>query len=117
MKTLWITLTALSILSQIPHAYWSINQFSQIKQKGIKVGQNIAFCGIISVGILGFVLEGLHWFAFGGAVVEIIINFYYYDNQFSQRRTLDRITKNWLAYFLAVLMPMSIFIFSSMITN
>jgi len=117
MNELWIALTTLSILSQIPHAYWSINQFSQIEQNWLKVSQNIAFCSIISIGILGFVLEGYHWYAFGGAVVDIIINVYYYDNQFQQRKTWDRLKKNWLAYFLTALIPMSIFIFSSMIKS
>ena len=117
MQSVWIRLTAASILSQIPHAYWSIDQFSQIDNKPIKIGQNIVFCSIISIGILGFVLEGRHGLAFGGAIVEIIVNYYYYDNQFKQRRWTDRIKANWLAYFLAVLIPMSIFIFSSMINH
>jgi peptidoglycan biosynthesis protein MviN/MurJ (putative lipid II flippase) len=117
MTYLWITLTTLSILSQIPHAYWSINKYSQIEQQWLAIAQNIAFCSIISLGILGFVLEGLHWYAFGGAVVEIIINFYYYDKQAPRTSFKDKFRKDWLAYFLAVLIPMTIFIFSQQINN
>lgn len=117
MQNFWIALTTLSILSQIPHAYWSINQFSQIEQAWLKTSQNVAFCLIISVAILGFVLEGRHDLALGGAIVEMIINYYYYDNQFRQGKWYKRILnrENWVAYFLAVLIPISIFIFSSMI--
>lgn len=116
MQTLWITLTIFSILSQIPHAYWSINKFSTIEPRWVKISQNIVFCSIISIGILGCVLEGKDYLALGGAFVEIIINFYYYDETSSVRSFKKRITKNWLAYFLAILIPMSIYIFSSMIT-
>lgn len=115
MNILWITLTILAILSQLPHAYWSIEKYSQIEQRWLAIAQNIAFCSIISVGILGFVLEGLHLYAFGGAIVEVIINMYYYDKQNPRTNFRDKFKKDWLAYFLAILIPMTIFIFSSMI--
>ena len=115
MNTLWITLTVLSILSQIPHAYWSIERYSKIDQRWLAISQNIAFCSIISIGILGFVLEGLHLYALGGALVEVIINFYYYNEQKPNTKFLDKVKKDWLAYFLAVLIPMTIYIFSSQI--
>lgn len=115
MNTLWITLTVLAILSQIPHAYWSIEKYSQIRQRWLAVSQNIAFCSIISIGILGFVLEGLHYYALGGAIVEIIINIYYYNEQKPNTTFWIKFKKDWLAYFLAFLIPMTIFIFSSQI--
>jgi hypothetical protein len=115
MNKLWITLSIMAILSQIPHAYWSIDKYSQIEQRWLKISQNIAFCSIISVGILGFVLDGHIFYALGGAIVEIVINFYYYDKQKPRTAFLDKFKSDWLAYFLAVLIPMTIFIFSSMI--
>ena len=115
MKTLWITLTVLSIISQIPHAYWSIEQFSIIKNKSIRVLQNAAFCVIISVAIFGFVIEGLHWAAFAGAVVEIVINIYYFQQGMSGMSEQTR-KKKWLRHVLAVLIPMSVYFFSMMIT-
>jgi hypothetical protein len=109
MRWVFITLTILSILSQIPHAYWAIDNFSTIKERWLKVSQNIVFCGIISVGILAFVLIGKHWYALAGAAIEIVINIYYYNSQFDKRTSRK---KTWLAYFLAFLIPISIFIFS-----
>lgn len=58
MNYLFITLTVASIFSQIPHAYWAINNYSRIEPKRLAIAQNVVFCGIISVGILGFVLIG-----------------------------------------------------------
>lgn len=116
MYILFISLTIASIISQIPHAYWAINHFSQIEINWLKHVQNVVFCGIISIGIFGFVMIGKHWYAFFGAVVEIIINLYYYNNQFTgrgQSQLWDKFKKNWLAYFMAVLIPMMIFVFSA----
>ena len=76
MYIFWIALTTFSILAQIPHAYWAIEDFSIIKNPKMRVIQNSSFCLIISLMILGFVLEGLHWYALGGAVLEIIINIF-----------------------------------------
>ena len=70
---------------------------------------------IISVGILGFVLIGKHEHALIGAGVEIVINLYYYNNQFKGvgRATLkQKLSKEWLAYFLAFLLPLTIYFFS-----
>lgn len=115
MNTLFITLTIASIFSQVPHAYWAINNYSRIEILWMKRAQNIIFCGIISVGILGFVLIGKHGHALVGAIVEIIINLYYYNNQFSgkgQSKIGQKIAKNWLAYFLAFVIPLMIYVFS-----
>lgn len=114
MNVLWITLTVLAIFSQVPHAYWSILRYSQM-DRGVKELQAVVFCMIISVGILGFVLIGKHIHALIGAVVEIIINLYYYNHQFGGKgkATLrQKISKEWLAYFLAFLLPLSIYFFS-----
>lgn len=115
MNNLFITLTTLAILSQIPHAWWAIANYNRIPIAWMARLQNAVFCSIISIGILAYVLIGKHEYAFGGAIVEVIINLYYYNNQFSgkgQSTLKDKIRKNWLAYFLAVLIPMTIFFFS-----
>lgn len=114
MNALWITLTVLAIFSQIPHAYWSITRYSQLKT-GAKELQAICFCMIISVGILLYVLKGKHDYALAGATVEILINLYYYNNSFGGRgrsALWDKIRREWLAYFLAFLLPLSIYFFS-----
>lgn len=115
MNALWIILTILAIFSQVPHAYWSIMRYSQIEQPAVKVLQAICFCMIISVGILLYVLKGKHDHALYGALVEIIINLYYYNNSFGGRgraALMDKIRKEWLAYFLAFLLPLCIYFFS-----
>lgn len=114
MKTLFIVLTIMSILSQIPHAYWAIETFSQIKNKTMRVLQNVVFCSIISIGILGFALQGKHLHALIGAIIEIVINIYYYQVSFesADKRKSASKQKTWLAWFLAFLIPFSIFFFS-----
>lgn len=119
MSNLFITLTALAILSQIPHAWWAIARYNKLPVSWMANVQNGVFCGIISVGILGYVLLGKHMYALAGAFVEIAINLYYYNQQFGgkgQSTLSQKISKNWLAYFLAVLIPMTIYFFSLEIT-
>ncbi len=115
MNALWITLTVLAIFSQIPHAYWAITNYSRIQPEAAKILQAICFCGIISVGILGYVLKGNHKYALGGAIVEIIIILYYYNKQFTGKGYANlwkRVSRQWLAYFLAFLLPLCIYFFS-----
>lgn len=104
----------MAIFSQVPHAYWSILRYSQLSS-GLKELQAVIFCMIISVAILGFVLIGKHNHALAGAIVEIAINLYYYNHQFKGKglSTLkEKVAKHWLAYFLAFLLPLSIYFFS-----
>lgn len=110
MKTLFLTLTILSIASQVPHAWWSIQRYNRIQIPWMANLQNAVFCVIISVGIMAFVMIEKHYYALVGAIVEIIINMYYYNNQF--RNTQDAFKKHWLAYFMAILIPMTIFVFA-----
>lgn len=114
MKVLFTILAIMSILSQVPHAYWAIDKFNTIPIKWMRQAQNIIFCGIISVGILAFVLAGKHWFALCGAAVEVTINIYYYQTQFTNvdKRKAESKEKKWLAWFLAFLIPISIYCFS-----
>lgn len=114
MNILWITLTALAIISQVPHAYWAIEDFSIIKNRTIRILQNASFCLIISFMIMGFVLEGLHLAALGGAIVDIVINIYYFQRGMSAMSDDNR-RKKWLRYVLAILMPLTVFFCSMMI--
>lgn len=115
MNYLWITLTTLAIISQVPHAYWAIEDFSIIKNQFIRKAQNAAFCVIISLMILGFVLEGLHLAALGGAIVDIVINIYYFQRGMSAM-TAETKRKKWLRHFLAILMPLTVYFCSLMLT-
>jgi hypothetical protein len=110
LKTLYLILAVAAIASQIPHAYWSIDRYNKVSPLWLGKLQNVLFCGIISVGIFAFAYDGKHLYALGGAVVEILINLYYYSNQFKQMQ--DPFKKHWLAYFLGVLLPLTIYVFS-----
>ena len=110
MKQMYLILAIAAIVSQIPHAYWSIERYNRVTPLWLGKLQNVIFCGIISVGIFAFAYEGKHWYALGGALVEIEINLYYYNNQFS--RVDNAVSKHWLAYFLGVLIPITIYVFS-----
>lgn len=110
MKTLFLILTIGAILGQVPHAYWSLDRYNRINQNWMRVSQNIVFCSLISVGILAFVLIENHTMALIGAFVEVLINVYYYTNQF--KNVQSPFKKHWLAYLLAVLLPLTIYFFS-----
>lgn len=114
MNSFWIFLTGLCIASQLPHAYWAIEDFSIIKNQKVRILQNISFCLILSFMVLGFVLEGLHLYAFGGALVEIVINFYYFQ-QGMYRMDSKTKKRKWLRHVLAIIIPMGVFICSLMI--
>lgn len=108
MKYYWIVLTILATVSQIFHTWWAIDKFSTLSGKA-KTVQNIMFCTIIEMAIIGFVLDGKHLYALAGAIVAITVNWYYYQHNFTKNHTLK---KTWLAYFFAVLIPICIFVFS-----
>jgi hypothetical protein len=80
------------------------------------------FCGILSVAIYAFVIIGKPTLALLGAVIEIIINIYYYAMDFfnngirARVRRRDSILKfwrvNWVAIFFGILLPMLIYVFA-----
>ena len=107
-----LALTIGAIFSNIPHQYTVFDSFSSIENKYLRIAQNSIFCGLVSFGILTYALLGSHWIAFGGALVEIVVNFHYYNNQFKERDWRKRLKKNWAAYFFAVVIPMLILLFS-----
>lgn len=112
MNYFWIAIALLSTISQVFHTYWAIEKFSTLK-KG-KVMQSILFCAIVELMIIGFVLDGKHWLALGGAFVAVLINIYYYTHNFTKRNNLKT---TWLAYVFAVLIPLCIYISSSQINT
>jgi len=124
MKTeyyLFLILTIASILSQIPHAYYTFNSFSKLKDP-LKVIQSVVFCSILSVAIFSFVWIGKLKLALLGALIEIIINLYYYSMEFwsegyGQKKlkfksTLTFWRKNWIAIFFGLLLPLLIYVFA-----
>lgn len=101
-----------SIFSNVVHQYDVFDSFSSIESKFLRILQNLVFCGLVSYGILIFALLGELWVSAAGAVIEMIVNFEYYNRKFTERDIMKRIKKHWAAYFFAVIIPSLIFLFS-----
>ena len=121
MYYLFLSLTILTIISQTVHTYFVFNSFSRLSG-WLKLSQATMFCGIISVAILAFVLVGEIRLAFLGAIIEIVINTYYYAMDFFEngiRARVHRSTsiatfwrKNWISIFFGILIPLLIYVFA-----
>lgn len=109
---MWL-LVVMTIGSQIPHVFHVFYKFNQLEREWAKKFQSGIFCGIISLAILYFGILGHHWWALGGAMVEILFNFYYYSSSLIKFKSWkERFKKQWIAYFWSILIPFCIWIFS-----
>jgi len=131
MYNFFLVLTILTIVSQTIHTWFVFQSFSQL-EGSLKTFQSVIFCGLISAAILAFVLIKKEELALTGAIIEIIINIYYYGKSFfelgikagsrseekSNRKHLRRQSiwkfwrQNWVAFFFGILLPMLIYIFA-----
>lgn len=121
MKTLFIILTIAAIVSQTVHTYFVFNSFSRLKG-WLKLFQSVIFCGIISVAIFAFVIIKNPGLALLGAVVEIVVNIYYYGMDYFENGLRARVhtresvlkfwRQNWAAFFFGILIPMLIYVFA-----
>lgn len=121
MYNLFLTLTIATIISQTVHTYFVFLSFSRLEGK-IKLFQAIMFCGILSVAILAFVLVGKSKLALLGALIEVIINMYYYAEDFWKKGIRARVKrgisivtfwrKNWVSIFFGILIPILIYVFA-----
>lgn len=117
MKYLLLTFAILSIASQIPHSFWYVDYISNLEGHWKRI-QNIVFCAIIATAILVCVLMGLHVWAAVGVLVESVINIYYVHSSYAdlykdgRKNRDDRKRKLVGAYFLAVLIPLCVYLFS-----
>lgn len=109
MKTYFLILVVAIIAVQSFHAYYVLDKFNRMKTKAMREIQNILFCSILGFGILGFALLDQVWYALAGAIIETIINVYYMES--GLRKNTNRMDK-FIAYFLAVVFPMTIYFFS-----
>lgn len=124
MNYLFIGLTAAAIISQVPHAWFVFDSFSNINHKWLKNLQSMMFCSILSISILAFALDGQRWMALLGAAIEAIINIYYYTLNFwkegitartpeTRKKSILKFWRmNWIKIFFAILLPSLIFIFA-----
>jgi multisubunit Na+/H+ antiporter MnhB subunit len=128
---LFIGLTAAAIIAQVPNAYYVFRRFSRLSGT-LKEIQAIAFCIILSTAIFGFVYIERPDLALLGAVLEVIINIYYYTGDFWERgydlkksvknpvgKQVTRFWRiNWIALILiGIGMPTFIYIFSEILVN
>lgn len=133
MKTALLAFAALSILSQIPHAFYVVKIGSNLKEGKIwgrswltpKNLQAAIFSIIIANAIMFTVLLGMHWVAAIWAVIEMGINRIYVKHsmeakhlrrtkaQNGQKKPVERF--EWIAAnTMAVLIPFCIYAFSLM---
>lgn len=131
MYNFFLILTIAVIISQTIHVYYVFNSFSRL-EGWLRGFQATMFCSIISLSILAFVLIGKHQLALLGALIEVIVNMYYYALDFfengikqgsstqdakaaKQKRNTAILTfwrKNWVAIFFGLLIPMLIYVFA-----
>jgi hypothetical protein len=118
---LFLVLTIATIVSQLVHTWFVFHSFSRLSG-WLKTFQSVMFCGILSVAIFAFVIAGKPTLALLGAIIEIVINIYYYAMDFFEngirarvRRVESILTfwrKNWVAIFFGLLIPMLIYVFA-----
>jgi len=121
MYTLFLTLTILVIISQTLHTYFVFISFSRL-EGNLRLIQAIIFCSILSVSILAFVLIRKPNLAILGAIIEIIINMYYYAEDFWKNGIRAKVhrwksiitfwRRNWVSIFFGILIPILIYVFS-----
>jgi uncharacterized membrane protein len=84
----------------------------------LKNAQAIIFCSVLSISIFAFVLIEEPIMAAFGAIVEIIINIYYYFEKYWKNKIDKRkdnahpLRRNWIKVFMAFLFPVFIYILS-----
>jgi hypothetical protein len=118
---LFLALTVATIVSQLVHTWFVFHSFSRLTG-WLKTFQSVMFCGILSVAIFAFVIIGKPGLALLGAIIEIIINMYYYAMDFFENGIRARVhvrdsilkfwRQNWIAVFFGLMLPMLIFIFA-----
>lgn len=118
---LFLALTIATIISQLTHTWFVFDSFSRLKG-WLKTAQSVIFCGILSVAIFAFVIINKPYLALFGAIIEVIINMYYYAMDFFENGISARVhrktsiwkfwRKNWIGIFFGILLPMLIYIFA-----
>jgi hypothetical protein len=121
MYTFFLILTIAVIISQTIHVYYVFNSFSRLTG-WLRTFQAVMFCSIISLSILGFVLIGKDQLALLGALIEIVVNIYYYAMDFFENGIRARVNrkiaiitfwrKSWVAIFFGLLIPTLIYVFA-----
>jgi hypothetical protein len=121
---LFYALAIAAIISQTIHSWFVFKSFSRL-EGGVKTFQAIIFCSIISVAIFAFVIVKKPELAALGAFIEIVINIYYYGQEYFQKgitttkknAILNWWRINWIAIFFGILIPVLIYVFSLEIIN
>ena len=78
-------ITVMIVITQTITTWQVFDSFSKIEKGWLKNIQSIMFCSILSGTMIIFVLKGIHWVAFVAALMEVLINFYYYAEDFWRR--------------------------------
>jgi hypothetical protein len=121
-------IATLIVITQTITTWYVFEGFSGMENAVIKRFQSVSFCTIISLIIIGSVFIGVKWLAFTGAVIEVLINFFYYAKDFWQngfkaftgdKAEISRKRKNsvlkfwrqyWLKFIFGIIIPVAIYI-------
>ena len=115
MILLFTILTIAAIVAQLPHSYQTFDSFSRLEGR-LKIIQSVTFCLIVSIAIFAFVMLGKPKLALFGVFIEIVINLYYYTQNFWQRKNSKvDFRRQWIAFLFGILIPVMIYIFSEQI--
>ena len=124
MQTLFILLATAAIITQISHVWYVFNKFSRL-EGWLKKTQGAAICGILSLAIVAFVVEGHTGLALAGAFLEALFNVYYYFEDWWEKgfgrkeergkHVLKFWRQRWLQVIISLILPALIYVFSEMI--
>lgn len=137
MKSILLAFAALSIIGQIQHAYWMFDYVSNLKTDTRIFGkvvnqrqlQTVVNCIIIANAILFLILLNMHNWAIAAVVTEALINCYYvfcsYEEKYKEfdlrtKQSRDMLKEKRMkligAYFVSLLIPVCIYIFTYLYT-
>ena len=102
-------IVVLIVSTQTITTYFVFESFSSITNTAVKRVQATAFCGIVSLLVIGSVFIGKTEVAIGGAILEVLINWFYYARDFfeqgfhTRKHKWKSIATFWRKYWLKMI--------------
>lgn len=128
----YFAISFLIISTQTVTTWYVFEGFSRIENTVVKRFQSLSFCAILSLLIIGSVFIGEKEIALAGAVLEVLINFYYYAKDFfaggfksftgnkkqvkekKKQSILKFWRKYWLKFIFGMVIPAGIYVCSDL---
>lgn len=126
MKSAYLTFEILCMLVQVIHSYQLFAYASNLPQQA-RIWAGLIFCLIVDCSIVFATVDRVWWWTISGSVILVVINVLYTYNTTEDFRELDqRKTDNRrlvakrrqvVSYFIGVLNPVLLLIFSLLYAN